>query len=237
MTDDGVDARQQLVKELRRAKQASGLSFATLGSRAYCSRASAERYVNGKQFPPKVAVEALARACDVDPEPLLRLWDAAVDSEVSAPPAIVSRPPVPVSTPTSRARPRKYAGIVGSVLGVLLGVPLLSASGVAPAVPKPPASTNGCRDYYIDFHVYTLGRLCWTATDATVSGQVTNQGGPDQATVQVCVSDHPNLCAQTITVAAAGPDLRTRYTRVIALPAGYGAWVRACAGDYCSTWK
>lgn len=67
----------QLVVELRRLKDHSGLSLKSLQSKTPFSRSSWERYLNGKALPPQAAVEALARMAGADVTPLLVLRDAA----------------------------------------------------------------------------------------------------------------------------------------------------------------
>lgn len=71
-----VDARQLLLAEMRRMKDASGLSFGRLAGRTHYSRSSWERFLNGKQLPTRVAVEQLAAAVGEESTPLLALWDA-----------------------------------------------------------------------------------------------------------------------------------------------------------------
>ncbi|WP_409464977.1 helix-turn-helix domain-containing protein [Amycolatopsis sp. GA6-003] len=70
-------AFERLAAELRRVKQAAGLSYAELQSRTPYSRSSLERYINGKALPPKEAVRAIAEACGSDPRRLAELWDQA----------------------------------------------------------------------------------------------------------------------------------------------------------------
>lgn len=67
----------QLVVELRRLKDHSGLSLKSLQAKTPFSKSSWERYLNGKALPPQAAVEALARRAGADATPLLALRDAA----------------------------------------------------------------------------------------------------------------------------------------------------------------
>lgn len=71
---------QALVAELRRAKDVSGLSYTQLQALTPYSRSALERYINGKMFPPRLAVQGIARACAADPESLLQLWDLTTDA-------------------------------------------------------------------------------------------------------------------------------------------------------------
>ncbi|MGW8603884.1 DUF2690 domain-containing protein [Streptomyces sp. NPDC055893] len=58
-------------------KKASGLSFAQLSQKTHYAKSSWERWVNGKQFPPRHAVESLAGLCGTPSAQLLGLWDRA----------------------------------------------------------------------------------------------------------------------------------------------------------------
>ncbi|MET7616446.1 peptidoglycan-binding protein [Streptomyces sp. NPDC005408] len=91
-----LDEREhQLVVQLRRLKDHSGLSLAALAARTSYSRSSWERYLNGKKPAPRDAVEELARVCQVEPTRLLVLWDVAERERGFGPPE--------PSTPESRA--------------------------------------------------------------------------------------------------------------------------------------
>jgi hypothetical protein len=128
--------------------------------------------------------------------------------------------------------------IASLIIGLLLGLLWLGKYVTASDRTKQPVtSTSGCRDYYADMHAYTLGRLCWTPTSVTVTGYLQNSTEPAQATAQLCISNIPNSCAQTIILVAANRGQTTNYSKTIDLPSGYGAWVRACSSDYCSPWK
>ncbi|MFI9721470.1 helix-turn-helix domain-containing protein [Streptomyces sp. NPDC052396] len=68
---------RQLVVQLRRFKDRGGFSLSALAAKTSYSRSSWERYLNGRQLPPRQAVEQLARVCAVDPDRLLVLWELA----------------------------------------------------------------------------------------------------------------------------------------------------------------
>ncbi|WP_280240282.1 helix-turn-helix domain-containing protein [Nocardia abscessus] len=72
-----TSAGRELATELGRAKQARGLSFTKMAAAIPYSRASLERYVNGRMFPPRRAVRDIALVCHTDPTRLLALWGAA----------------------------------------------------------------------------------------------------------------------------------------------------------------
>ncbi|GHH63991.1 hypothetical protein GCM10018781_14240 [Kitasatospora indigofera] len=75
--DAGPDAAERLRLELLAFKDASGLSYARIGERTHYAKSSWERWVNGKQFPPRGAVESLDAAFGHEVAPLLDLWDLA----------------------------------------------------------------------------------------------------------------------------------------------------------------
>ncbi|MGW1893500.1 DUF2690 domain-containing protein [Streptomyces sp. NPDC002004] len=66
-----------LVEQLRRLKDRSGMSLAALAERTLHSKSSWERYLNGKALPPRRAVAALASVTGADAARLDALWDLA----------------------------------------------------------------------------------------------------------------------------------------------------------------
>ncbi|MFD3519853.1 DUF2690 domain-containing protein [Streptomyces sp. NPDC058653] len=68
---------RRLVEELRRSKDAAGISLAALAAATSYSKSSWERYLNGAQLPPADAVRALAVRAGTDPARLLTLWELA----------------------------------------------------------------------------------------------------------------------------------------------------------------
>ncbi|GAA1715476.1 helix-turn-helix domain-containing protein [Streptomyces yatensis] len=239
-------AGRQLAAELRRIKQTSGLSFARLESRTHYSKASLERYVNGKLFPGRDAVEDIAQACGADPGPLLKFWDdalnAAIEMREATPPretATDTEPSVPAGEPTRQPHGpfrdrRKVILLAGLGMVIALSAVLVFPWFSRPTAPKPP--TSGCRDYSVDIHVYTTGKVCWKSASATVNGYVENPESTGKATAQLCVSNHPDVCSQIIDLASAAPGKGVRYHRTVHLPAGHGVWVRACAKGLCTQW-
>ncbi|MFH9348261.1 DUF2690 domain-containing protein [Kitasatospora sp. NPDC017646] len=79
-----------LAEELRRIKDAAGLSLSELAGRTHYSRASWERWLNGKRVVTEQALETLIGAVDCDAAALRRLWRQATEpaaEESSAGPA------------------------------------------------------------------------------------------------------------------------------------------------------
>ncbi|MFE5582238.1 DUF2690 domain-containing protein [Kitasatospora sp. NPDC056531] len=78
---------RRLVEELRAIKDAAGLSLAELATRTHYSRASWERWLNGKRVVTEQALEALVGAVECDAAQLRRLWRLAVDPAAEEPAA------------------------------------------------------------------------------------------------------------------------------------------------------
>ncbi|MCS0634731.1 peptidoglycan-binding protein [Streptomyces sp. LP05-1] len=89
------ERERQLLVQLRRLKDHSGLSLAALAGRTGYSRSSWERYLNGKQPVPRRAVEELARVCGSDATRLVVLHEVAVGDRLGAP----ATPPGPRREP------------------------------------------------------------------------------------------------------------------------------------------
>jgi peptidoglycan hydrolase-like protein with peptidoglycan-binding domain len=116
---------RNLVVQMRRLKDRSGLSLASLQTKTGYSSSSWERYLNGRALPPQKAVEELARACDVDPARLLVLHEVAQEAwnqEVATAPA--------VDTPEPRNTRRVV--LIGVCTAVVLGVLLAGLLIAAP---------------------------------------------------------------------------------------------------------
>ncbi|HEY3869823.1 MAG TPA: tetratricopeptide repeat protein [Actinocrinis sp.] len=69
---------RQLVGELRALKDGSRMSLAEIGARTHYSRASWERWFNGKRLVTRPALTSFAVICRTDAAPLLALLDEAV---------------------------------------------------------------------------------------------------------------------------------------------------------------
>ncbi|MFI0904112.1 peptidoglycan-binding protein [Streptomyces sioyaensis] len=106
---DSLDHRVvRLVVQLRRLKDHSGLSLASLAAGTSYSKSSWERYLNGKKLPPRDAVQELARVCGGDATRLLALHEVALQAwraeraEPDAPP-VPEPPPEPPEVPEPAA--------------------------------------------------------------------------------------------------------------------------------------
>ncbi|MFD1325884.1 ATP-binding protein [Micromonospora sonneratiae] len=69
--------QEQLVAQLARIKEMSGLSLRALAGQAGLSSSSLSRYLTGRLVPPWEAVVALCRAVGRDPRPLRTMWAEA----------------------------------------------------------------------------------------------------------------------------------------------------------------
>lgn len=65
---------RELIVRLRELKDEVGTSTATLARKTAYSTSSWERYLNGRTFPPRHAVEELGKLAGADPARLLALW-------------------------------------------------------------------------------------------------------------------------------------------------------------------
>ncbi|WP_234535586.1 helix-turn-helix domain-containing protein [Streptomyces shenzhenensis] len=141
-----------LVTGLRDLKDGSGLTLAELARATAISRSSWERYLNGKQFPPRHAVQALCKAARHTEDELLAQW-ALADGVWSRRGQPLSAGPDAAPPPASAAdaavlrgpSPAQRAGRVHRMLiaasalvderpvGTAAGVLLLCAAMVTPA--------------------------------------------------------------------------------------------------------
>lgn len=100
-----LDQRErQLVVQLRRLKDHSGLSFAALAARTTYSSSSWERWFNGKKPVPRKAISELAQACDTDPVRLLALHEIVEEARGTAagPSEAKAGQPAPGASKTDR---------------------------------------------------------------------------------------------------------------------------------------
>ncbi|MEU5541122.1 peptidoglycan-binding protein [Streptomyces sioyaensis] len=127
---DSLDHRVvRLVVQLRRLKDHSGLSLASLAAGTSYSKSSWERYLNGKKLPPRDAVQELARVCGGDATRLLALHEVALQvwqaeraepdvpavpqPEPSAAPEPVAPEPAAGPVPVAAAAPEAAAPAAG----------------------------------------------------------------------------------------------------------------------------
>ncbi|MEV0191374.1 DUF2690 domain-containing protein [Kitasatospora purpeofusca] len=88
LPDDLSDPARLLTEELRAVKDATGLSLSELAARTHYSRASWERWLNGKRVITAQALEALVGAVDCDGPKLRALWElTAAEGATSGDPA------------------------------------------------------------------------------------------------------------------------------------------------------
>ncbi len=143
---DSLDDRvRQLVVQLRRLKDRSGLGLSSLESKTGYSRSSWERYLNGKALPPRQAVEELARVGGVEPTRLLVLHEVAEaawrerggTADVpapggSAPSGSAPSGSAPSGEPSTASAPRSRSLLIGICAAVALGALLVGLLIAAP---------------------------------------------------------------------------------------------------------
>ncbi|MFE7562626.1 DUF2690 domain-containing protein [Kitasatospora sp. NPDC057500] len=156
LPDDLSVPAKLLTEELRAVKDATGLSLSELAARTHYSRASWERWLNGKRIITEQALDALIGAVECDGPALRALWertaaagaaagDAAADGEPiadgDAEAAAEAVPdPVPDAAPDPEAAPepapepgardvrrRRPAALVAASVAVALLLALLGA--------------------------------------------------------------------------------------------------------------
>ena len=117
---------RQLVVQLRRLKDRSGLSLASLQAKTGYSRTSWERYLNGKAMPPRQAVEQLAQVAGADPTRLLVLHEVALAAVEKAPGSgLPGGQDAEGASAASAERPwtvRRSVALVALVAAVLVGL-------------------------------------------------------------------------------------------------------------------
>ncbi|WP_225799645.1 XRE family transcriptional regulator [Streptomyces sp. NK15101] len=144
---DRAGSVKDLAGELLALKKASGSSFVQLSEKTHYAKSSWERWVNGKQFPPRDAVESLARLCGTDPAPLLALWaeedarrtapEPGTGAETGAGPEAGTE--AEAGAATARRRRTLWASLVLAVLltAGAISYAALSGSGEPSAAPRP----------------------------------------------------------------------------------------------------
>jgi transcriptional regulator with XRE-family HTH domain len=116
---------RHLVVQMRRLKDRSGLSLASLQTKTGYSSSSWERYLSGRALPPRKAVEELARVSGVDPARLLVLHELAEEAWTQQ----TAETPVADTPEPENARRRTVVllGVCAAVVGVILAGVLIAA--------------------------------------------------------------------------------------------------------------
>ncbi|MGC4855942.1 DUF2690 domain-containing protein [Micromonospora sp. DT4] len=123
-----------LVTELRELKDRGRLSLDQLAATTAISRSSWERYLNGKQFPPRQAVRALCEAAGEPDDRVLRCWDVA-DAAWSGRAQTATGATTASDVALAGAPPRRRPGLTRRALlaasDLVATRPVASAVGVA----------------------------------------------------------------------------------------------------------
>jgi hypothetical protein len=131
---------RQLVVQMRKLKDHSGLSLAALAVKTPYSKSSWERYLNGRTLPPPGAVAELARVTGADPARLLALHKVAGEAAQaqSARPVAVPEGAAPAGAAGAegggRPPPPPRRGLGWLVAGVAAGA-VLGGTALAVAAP------------------------------------------------------------------------------------------------------
>ncbi|MBC3839896.1 helix-turn-helix domain-containing protein [Streptacidiphilus sp. 4-A2] len=134
------DAGRKLAEELRSIKDSSGLSLSAMAAATHYSKASWERWLNGKRLITTEGVRALAACTDSDPAGLLALLDEATEGTarparkdvVIAATEEASRPePAPLGDaggqPPARTAGAWVRGWRAGLLGAVAGMAVMAA--------------------------------------------------------------------------------------------------------------
>ncbi|MFJ8432160.1 helix-turn-helix domain-containing protein [Kitasatospora sp. NPDC094019] len=104
------DPADRLSEELQSLKSSSGLTYARISEHTHYAKSSWERWVNGKQFPPRDAVERIAAVCRADERHLLDLWSQAEACRTqAAAPGVAVRASAPAEGDAGSPDPRQVA--------------------------------------------------------------------------------------------------------------------------------
>ncbi|MFC8126194.1 helix-turn-helix domain-containing protein [Streptomyces sp. NPDC057302] len=110
---------RHFVEQLRLLKDRTGLSLVALGEETAYSKSSWQRYLNGRQPPPRQAVAALCRVAGADGERYGAHWELAVrvwpragagssgGTGGSGPSAVEAEEAVPAARPSGPRRPSR----------------------------------------------------------------------------------------------------------------------------------
>ncbi|MFF1488804.1 peptidoglycan-binding protein [Streptomyces sp. NPDC058319] len=226
---DSLEQRvRQLVVQMRRLKDHSGLSLASLAAKTDYSRSSWERYLNGKVLAPRRAVEQLARVTGAEPTRLLVLHELAEQawqhpsspSPSSAPssssaPVLSSSAPVPSSSAVAGEGERTHGCAAEdapgpTAPGEAATAPAGAAETVPPSSPSPPPASAARREPRRSFS----GRaLLAAAVAAALAGLAAGlligglRGGKEDATTRTTLNTPSSQSAS----AAPGTAAHGRY--------------------------
>ncbi|WP_407840941.1 helix-turn-helix domain-containing protein [Streptomyces sp. DSM 116496] len=160
-----------LAAELRRLRRRTGLSLVDLGRRTPYSKSSWERYLNGKQQPPRQAVEVLCAVAREHPGRLLALWELA-DLVWSGRAVPASPGTVPVPVPTSAP------GAAPAAAGPAVTGPAVTGPAPAPAPAAERAPVPGGRRRRLVLSGSVLGGVLLVLTAGLL---LSRESGPRQA--------------------------------------------------------
>ncbi|WP_327676691.1 helix-turn-helix domain-containing protein [Kitasatospora sp. NBC_00458] len=106
---------RRLTEELRAVKDTTGLSLSELATRTHYSRASWERWLNGKRIVTEQALEALIGAVECNGPKLRALWEATAAG--AAEPTAGGATPEPETEPGTESEPEPGTAAAGSAAG------------------------------------------------------------------------------------------------------------------------
>jgi peptidoglycan hydrolase-like protein with peptidoglycan-binding domain len=210
----------QLISALRRLKDGSGLSQTQLAERTGYSKASWDRYLNGRTPVPRGAVEALATVCKADAVALLVLHEAAeqawktTGSAMSGPDATtvaenddvdLEADATAATGPESQRRPRRLPNlrtalnsVVSAALGAAVALAIANPSPAATTTTSAPRPTPPKKPVVYQCH-FTQTDGKWYAGNSTTTTDLVIYGenGPETAELQ-CLLEHAGISAGAV---------------------------------------
>ncbi|MEV7927791.1 DUF2690 domain-containing protein [Kitasatospora sp. NPDC088779] len=143
LPDDLSEPARRLAEELRAVKDAHQISLAELGKRTYLSKASWERWLNGKRLITPQALAGLIATVECDADlltSLLRKAEAARDADEALSPEAAPAPaeaPAPVPAPPAEAPEPQPVPAPVPAPPAEVPEPAAEAPDAAPASPRP----------------------------------------------------------------------------------------------------
>ncbi|WP_165845683.1 helix-turn-helix domain-containing protein [Streptacidiphilus pinicola] len=183
---------RRLTLELRAIKDRSGLSLTQIGARTHYSKASWERWFNGKRLITEHALESLAITVDENARLLKPLLEQALREAEGAAAAEPGTPGVGLA---EHVPPQATAPALES-LAEAEDAPPLTVVGREPATPRPESRRRHLRT--------ALVSVCSALVGAAVGAYVAAPGSGESGSTGQSVVSHPPVTAASFAAPCAG---------------------------------
>ncbi|MER7667041.1 DUF2690 domain-containing protein [Kitasatospora sp. NPDC096128] len=188
LPDDLSEPARRLAEELRAVKDAHGISLAELGKRTYLSKASWERWLNGKRLITSQALAGLIATVDCDAVLLTSLLRQAEAARGATEPAAAPPVPGPAAEPAAAATvPVPVPVPIPLPLPVPVPVPVPAAARV-PGWRRPPvlAAVAAVAVLLVLAGLYLHGLNADTSAAEASAGRPTAGARPVALPAQLC---------------------------------------------------